>query len=84
MVTMRVIEIGWMKIVKRVFGFFGNTSKIPVSKNVTDKDRIAAWAYHHCERENAKWLGTDPMNICPLQGQCPGCQEKAREAILSK
>ena len=75
-----------MKIVKRVFGFSDNSSETPVNKAVTytDKDRVTAWAYHHCERENAKWLGTDPMNICPLQGSCPGCQEKAREAILTK
>ena len=53
-------------------------------KTYTDKDRIAYWAYNHCERENAKWIGTDPMNICPLGGKCPGCQEKAREAILTK
>lgn len=49
---------------------------------VTDEDRVKAWAYHNCERENAKWLGTDSMNICPLKGGCPGCQEKAREAVL--
>jgi hypothetical protein len=25
----------------------------------------------------------DPMNICPLKGKFPGCQEKAREAITN-
>lgn len=84
MATLKAIGTGWMKIVKRVFGFFGNTSTTHARKNMTDKDRIAHWAYHHCERENAKWLGTDAMNICPLQGKCPGCQEKAREAVLTK
>lgn len=75
-----------MKIVKRVFGFFGSSPETPVktSKTYTDKERIDRWAYHHCERENAKWLGTDPLNICPLQGRCPGCQAEAREVILTK
>lgn len=53
-------------------------------KTYSDKDRIAYWAYHHCARNNAKWLGTDPTNICPLRGECPLCQEKAYEAITTK
>lgn len=83
---MKAIGTGWIGIVKRAFGFSDNTSKTPVktSKTYTDKDRIAAWAYHNCERENAKWLGTDPMNICPLRGNCPRCQEEAREAVLEQ
>lgn len=57
-------------------------SKKRASKpNVTDKDRVKAWAYHNCERENAKWLGTDPENICPLRGNCPRCQEEAKKVI---
>lgn len=83
---MKAIVTGWIETVKRAFGSSDNTSTIPVStsKTYTDNDRIAYWAFHNCERNNAKWLGTDPINICPLRGGCPGCQEKAREAILSE
>ena len=67
---------------KSIIGLFRKPTHPLKGKTFTDKDRINYWAYHHCERENAKWLGTDSMNICPLQGKCPGCQEKAREAVL--
>lgn len=83
---MKAIVTGWIETVKRVFGSSDNTSTTPVStrKTYTDKDRIDYWAYHNCERDNAKWLGTDAINICPLRGNCPSCQEKAREAVLGK
>jgi len=64
---------------------YDHSKPLPTLKfrgTVTDKDRVEHWAYHHCERENAKWLGTDPTNICPLQGTCPSCREKAFKAIL--
>lgn len=67
---------------KSIIGLFRKPTHPLKSKTFTDKDRINYWAYHHCERENAEWLGTDSMNICPLKGGCPGCQEKAREAVL--
>ena len=69
--------------VKQMFGFSKKEPETPkVQSTITDKDRVEHWAYHHCERENSKWLGTDPTNICPLQGTCPSCREKAFEAIL--
>lgn len=48
---------------------------------VTEEDRLQAWAFHNCERENAKWLGTDWDNICPLRGNCPRCRQGAIAAI---
>ncbi len=83
MAIMRAMKSGLKTIWMRVFGFFGSSSKTHAMTNstISETERIDYWAYHHCERENAKWLGTDPMNLCPLKGTCPGCQEKAREAI---
>lgn len=72
-------------MIRSISNFFTKQKKHhSKGKTYTDKDRVAYWAYHNCERENAKWLGTDPMMICPLRGNCPRCQEEAREAVLEQ
>lgn len=49
---------------------------------MNEEEKIIRWAYLNCERNNVKWLDSkDPMDVCPLKGNCPGCREKARKAI---
>lgn len=66
-----------MSLWSRFRGWFSRPS--PSEPVVITKERqIALWSYHHCERQNAFW--SDPLDICPLQGACPGCREKAIRA----
>lgn len=46
---------------------------------MNDEERIILWAALNCERNNVKWLGTP--DVCPLQGDCTNCRERAREAL---
>lgn len=46
----------------------------------TDDEKVALWAYHHCERENAKWDAAP--DICPMRGRCLNCQLLATEAVF--
>lgn len=50
---------------------------------MTKEEKIARWAYLNCERNNVNWLDSDdPTDVCPLRGNCPACQEKAKNAIM--
>lgn len=61
--------------------FFKKTRK---SVQITPEQKVALWAELHCERNNVRWLDHDPMDICPMRGKCPNCQELARKAIYEK
>ena len=49
---------------------------------MNNEEKIILWASLNCELNNVKWLGTDPSNICSLNGSCPLCREDARKALM--